>query len=359
VVDRAERGFLVLADLSGFTRFMTTAELEHGPEITKTLLETIIARLSPPLEVQEIEGDAVFAFLFDRALSKSGTLLDLLEGTYVGFREKQRAMQLNTTCTCNACRAIPTLALKLVAHHGSFLVQTVGGRRQLAGADVIVAHRLLKNSVPGQSYLLLSDAALARTGLEPAACSLVPHADTYEHLGEVRFVWSDLEPVWKKAAETSTVRVDPARAFLSLDYVAPVTPAVVWDWLVSPERRMQWMMGISSFTQKSPGRMGVGALSHCAHGNDSLSAETVVDWRPFRSVTRDYRMTPGGFLMRETTDLEPTEGGTRVSIRCERGEMGFVKSIVFRAMQGKVRKMYSSMSENLVRLLQAEASATT
>src|SRR5262245_61219814 len=58
---KAEHGVLVLADISGFTAFVTAVELEHGPQIIGALLEAVMRRLAPPLEIQEIEGDAVFA----------------------------------------------------------------------------------------------------------------------------------------------------------------------------------------------------------------------------------------------------------------------------------------------------------
>src|SRR5438445_13768753 len=44
----AERGFLVLADISGFTQFVAGSELEHGPPIIADLLEVVIDRLAPP-----------------------------------------------------------------------------------------------------------------------------------------------------------------------------------------------------------------------------------------------------------------------------------------------------------------------
>src|SRR5262249_9556538 len=64
-----EGGFLVLADISGFTAFVTATELEHGAQVTGVLLETVMGQLSPPLEIQELEGDAVFALGPDRILS--------------------------------------------------------------------------------------------------------------------------------------------------------------------------------------------------------------------------------------------------------------------------------------------------
>jgi hypothetical protein len=42
-------GVLVLADISGFTAFVTATELEHGPPIIAELLGAVIGRPSPPL----------------------------------------------------------------------------------------------------------------------------------------------------------------------------------------------------------------------------------------------------------------------------------------------------------------------
>ena len=51
-----EEGALVLADISGFTEFVTATEIEHGPPLIAELLETVIGRISPPLEIQEVGG---------------------------------------------------------------------------------------------------------------------------------------------------------------------------------------------------------------------------------------------------------------------------------------------------------------
>lgn len=59
------------------------------------------------------------------------------------------------------------LHLKLIVHYGSFLRQAVGGRPRVAGPDVVLAHRLLKNRVAGRAYALLSDPAAERLGIDP------------------------------------------------------------------------------------------------------------------------------------------------------------------------------------------------
>src|SRR5688572_29760034 len=150
----AERGFLVLADISGFTAFVTTTELEHGPPIIAELLEAVIGRLAPPLAIQEVEGDAVFAFALDDTLAPPASLLDVVDEAFAAFSERRRRLAADDSCGCRACRSVGSLDLKVIAHHGTFLRQTVAGRPQLSGASVILAHRLLKNHLARTGYVL-------------------------------------------------------------------------------------------------------------------------------------------------------------------------------------------------------------
>jgi hypothetical protein len=182
-----ERGFLVLADISGFTAFVTATELEHGPPIIADLLEAVIRQLAPPLEIQEVEGDAVFAFGLDRALVPAARLLDVVDDAFAAFQARRREIAADDSCGCRACRSVGNLDLKVIAHHGAFLRQVVAGHRQLGGANVILAHRLLKNRLGRTTgYLLMTEAAVGRMDIAPASIGLVAQTERYEHLGEVR-----------------------------------------------------------------------------------------------------------------------------------------------------------------------------
>src|SRR3989442_14624953 len=86
---RAEEGFLILADISGFTAFVAGTELEHGAQVTGVLLEAVMRRLAPPLEIQELEGDAVFAIGADGALPDGSVLPALLADAFGVFKEEQ------------------------------------------------------------------------------------------------------------------------------------------------------------------------------------------------------------------------------------------------------------------------------
>ena len=62
-----ETGFLVLADLTGYTAYLSGSEIEHAPEIAGDLLETIVGRLEPPFRLVKFEGDAAFLVRRGRA----------------------------------------------------------------------------------------------------------------------------------------------------------------------------------------------------------------------------------------------------------------------------------------------------
>src|SRR5256712_2627307 len=156
---RPESGFLVLADISGFTAFVTATELEHGAEVTGALLAGVMEALSPPMEIQELEGDAVFALGPDHAQGADRRLLESFGRAFAAFSERRREISLDTSCACPACPGVLRLSLKLIVLHGGFLRQVVRGRSRVAGPDIILAHRFLKNDVAPTTYVLVSGAA--------------------------------------------------------------------------------------------------------------------------------------------------------------------------------------------------------
>jgi class 3 adenylate cyclase len=193
--NRTDHGFLILADVSGFTAFVTTTELEHGSEIIAALLDEVVGHLSPPLEIQEIEGDAVFALGGEASPLSKSRLLEVLEDAFAAFKTRQRTMQDAETCYCGACQQIGTLDLKMVVHHGPFLRHMIGGRSRVTGTAVILVHRLLKNGLERKGgYALLTEPVLRSLGIDVAESGLPAHTEHYEHLGDIRCFVRDLTP---------------------------------------------------------------------------------------------------------------------------------------------------------------------
>src|SRR5918993_411986 len=142
---KPQTGYLVLADISGFTSFVAKTEIDHADMALSFLLETIVEKISSLLKIVQLEGDAVFAYLEESQLPEAKSMLGLIDATYLAFREKALALHSHTTCPCRACEALPTLDLKFMVHRGEFLISQVAGTSRLLGTDVNLLHRLAKN----------------------------------------------------------------------------------------------------------------------------------------------------------------------------------------------------------------------
>jgi hypothetical protein len=191
---KTQTGYLILADISGYTSFVAKTEIEHADMALSFLLETIVEQISSLLTVCQLEGDAVFAYIEESQLQEARSLLELVDQTYLAFREKALALYSQATCPCRACRALPTLDLKFILHHGEFLMQKVAGVEHLLGTDVNLIHRLAKNHVSEatgwKGYALFTDPVLARLRTDKA--SFVQQSESYEHLGEVETYVMDM-----------------------------------------------------------------------------------------------------------------------------------------------------------------------
>lgn len=313
----AERGSLVIADLSGYTSYLLGTELEHAQDVLADLLGIVVGRLQPPLRVTKLEGDAVFAYALDGTCGAS-TLLDTIEQSYFAFRARLRDIVHATTCTCEACRQIPTLDLKFVVHHGSFVRREVAGGEELTGRDVIVLHRLTKNSAAEvlgtRGYALLTDDCVQALGLDPEALGLRPHLEVYDDVGEVPCCLDDLGQRWQAESERQRVRIAPGATTFERTFTVALDAVSAWDWLTNPDLRSIW--DADRLDVVTPGgRQRAGVTNHCVHGPDVI-VEHVLDWRPFDYFTTGVEL-PGVGLLRLTTELEPRGGDTTVHLRGE------------------------------------------
>jgi hypothetical protein len=191
---KTQTGYLLLADISGYTSFVAQTEIEHAGLALSYLLETIVENLDDLLTIAKLEGDAVFAYIEDEKLEDCKFLMELINDTYLAFRAKALSLHGQATCPCRACQALPTLDLKFILHHGNFVLQQVAGIRDLLGTDVNLIHRLLKNGV-SESTGWKGYALFTAQTLEHMQCSkdsYFKRCETYEHLGDVNIYCMDL-----------------------------------------------------------------------------------------------------------------------------------------------------------------------
>ena len=314
-----ETGFLVIADLTGYTAYLTGSEIEHAPAIAGDLLEAIVDRLEPPFRLAKFEGDAAFLFVED-GRSDGSLLLDAIEAAYVAFRRRLRSIDQATTCDCNSCKLAPRLDLKLFVHHGAFVRSRIAGRDELAGSDVILVHRLLKEATAaetrGNGFALFTEDAVDALGLEPAALGLRSGELSIEHLGRIATFTIDLEARWQ--AETAVRRIDPDAADVILDIESTIEadPSVVWAHLTSPGLRMLWEGPLVIEDLAAGGRRGVGTTAQCVTSR-LATLEEIIDWQPYERVA--WRLAvPDVGPIEAVTELDPIPDGTRLRLRWAR-----------------------------------------
>jgi uncharacterized protein YndB with AHSA1/START domain len=285
-----QHGYLVLADISGYTSYLAGVELDHAHEILTDLLEVIVGRVKTLLTIGKLEGDAVFAYAAESQITRGEILLELIESTYIAFRDRINASIRHTTCECRACQGMKSLDLKFIVHHGDYFIQNVMGIHELVGSDVNLAHRLMKNHI-GQdtgwcAYVLLTENCLEHLNLK--LTQLREQAEEYEHLGSTKTYCYDLHPRYLDELKLRQIMVTKDDAMVVLSRIYPASPAVVWDWLNDPRKRAQYggqkgLVFQPILTRN--GRRGVGATTHCIHGDHIAMKETVLDWRPFDYFT--------------------------------------------------------------------------
>ncbi len=182
---------LVIADIAGYTRFlkMHTISVVHAQDIVVQLLEAVIEAVQGNLTLAKLEGDA--AFFHAPAPIDDATLSRHAAAVHRAFHARCADLRRNTLCPCDGCQQAGELKIKVVAHVGDVTHHRIARRDELAGVDVILVHRLLKNDVPLAEYLLVTSALLPRLGAaqRETATGLTMQID---ELGETSVWYVDL-----------------------------------------------------------------------------------------------------------------------------------------------------------------------
>ena len=298
-----QEGALVLADISGYSKFIAQTEVDHSWSILHELLDTMVRSLSGRMDVSQVEGDAI---LFISGLS-TPEVVAAIEGTFVAFHRRLRDMQAVTTCPCSACANIAMLKLKFVVHHGKFSRQRLGNVEQLHGTDVIVAHRLLKNSVPSKEYLLVTDAVLGRLP-DDWRDRFTPHSESFD-LGAISGGYVEIAHLWEEARAKERRRVTPEEAQINSDVTVDAPIDLVHSLMLEPDVMQRYLF--SEDVVVIPGARGeeLGSEFHCHHGGSVVTLR-IVSTEPGRELTLYSDQPTDMYITTRISD----EGGGRTRI---------------------------------------------
>ena len=328
----ATKGYFIITDISGYTEYLTGSELDHANEILQSLFDAQLKAVKHPFIISGFRGDAIFMYVPETNFVQSQSFLEALENFYIVFADTLQQMQYNTSCTCRACKNMSMLDLKMCIHYGEYLIQKLGDREELLGADVIVPHRMLKNHVIEQtgikSYALFSDVAAKRLNLLEYCEKVVPHIESYEHIGTLQICVHDLHPTWEREQERKHCIVSKEEAWGYYEIDLPFPAPLIWDYLTTPALEAR-VLGLDYVerTDLLGGRVKEEAGFHCAHGDMHFYAK-IVDWKPFEYYTFIQRAEPfGNVEYLQTRRLIPLEKGTRLLACISKPERGATEEI--------------------------------
>jgi hypothetical protein len=317
-------GYLLISDISGYTKFLVESELGHAKEILDTLLKTTTDAVKAPVRVLKPMGDAIMSFVPTDEFVQPQSLLESIREIYFEFRRHLDFMTLNTTCECDACVNMASLDMKVFLHFGEFIEQNVGGIAELQGRDVILTSLLMKNGVTAATglagYALITDAAIEAMDAAELTSAMTPHGEAYEHFDEVHMRIWDLPSEWEaaRAKARSVVTTESAWIVEARETSAPQWRA--WDVATDKDmKRIYYDMQSVERTDDLGGPVREGSQYHCVHEMGDVRF-TITDWNPPHSFESDE--VAFGIPVHFTMQVEGTADGSILRIMYSEPEEG-------------------------------------
>lgn len=202
--------FIILVDISGYTNFIRLHKMSllHAEKIIGELMECMLDEVESPVIAHEILGDAISLYALDDGSPDLAKNIYLqLEKYFLAFHKREAYLLRECGyCICDACNKVGELNLKAILHSGEAAFTKVRDIQKISGEDVITAHRLLKNSIASNEYILVTNSFLDRCQtFDKSDC--VKHVEYCDGLEPVHGLVRNFEPVqavpetispWKK-----------------------------------------------------------------------------------------------------------------------------------------------------------------
>jgi hypothetical protein len=267
---------LFMPDITGFTEFVSNTEITHAQSIIQEVLEIIINSNQLNFKVGEIEGDAIFFYRLGN-LPQLDQLLSQVQTMFTRFHQHLKLYSYQRICPCAACTSASELKLKFIAHFGEVAGYAVNNQQKLFGKDVIIIHRLLKNSLNKKEYVLMTNPVVeGAKELNQLPNWYYPEEfmESYD-VGEVKFKIADLTNLKEELPP-----VDPsvsksfakAKTVFSEERVIPAPASNVFTPIFDLSQREKWMDGVKKIELVSNDLINrIGTKHRCVLNNNSSS----------------------------------------------------------------------------------------
>lgn len=148
IMKERTRGTVFIVDISGYTGLIKETNNTDGTWITKKLFTFIIKANCLSFQISEIEGDAILFYQFGKPVVVKKILYQF-EMMLASSNAQIKRLKI-------VFPQVIDLSIKVIVHYGQMSIYVIGQVFKLFGKPLVDAHRLLKNSIPSNTYALIT-----------------------------------------------------------------------------------------------------------------------------------------------------------------------------------------------------------
>jgi len=352
--NQSQTALIFIPDISGFTKFVSETELSHSQHIIRELIEVIIDSNSLGLTVSEIEGDAVLFYRFGISPS-AAELAAQVKNMFMNFHKQLKVIERDRICHCGACSTAINLTIKFLAHSGEISISKIKDHEKLVGKDVIIAHRLLKNNIKSDEYILLSEKYL----ISQKDKNYSKHFDwnksesgstLYEHVGEIDYDYILLSPLKEliPAVEQKT-NFHKFKRPIVINQIINAPSKFIYETIINLDMRKEWTTGLKKIINNKNEIPHIGSIHKCELESGSIELETV------HSAKNDEKyeyaeIANNSFMLLQATSffkLEENNGGTDLILEFHYKRLPIIGNLIDLIMRNLMQKNLTSSLSNL------------
>jgi hypothetical protein len=313
---------IFIPDISGFTRFVNDTEIQHSQHIIEELLEVLLESNTLNFKVSEIEGDAILFYRIGEP-PEPDQLSDQIRQMFINFHSYIQVIERDTVCQCGACRTASRLTLKFFIHFGEIGISKIREHTKLMGKNVILAHRMMKNDVKSDEYLMMTDdfVKLYETSnlREKMNWSEIKEGKiSYDHIGEICYYYielssfrSQIQPI--KPSPDAEKFPDPITFTIQIN----ASMEFVYRIVIDLTQRTNWSEGLKKITYDEKEIPRIGSKHICDLSAGLVELETVQNKRGDKKIEYAERATKSYLLPKATTFFSLEQNGEYTSITME------------------------------------------
>jgi hypothetical protein len=356
-----KKALIYIPDISGFTQFVNETEIQHSQHIIEELLEVLLESNNLSLEVSEIEGDAIL-FYREGDPPQPDQIAEIIQSMFRNFHNYLQVIKRDTVCQCGACRTASELTLKFFVHYGEIGISKIREHTKLMGKDIILAHRLMKNNVKSDEYLLMTENYVnhhEKSKFEQSLnwSDIRDGKITYEHIGEVCYKYIELSSLHSQIAPilpAPDAEKFPNPIVFSTRIEVPMDFA--YRIVIDLALRTRWSEGLNKITYEEKEIPRIGSKHICDLSAGLLELETVQNKRIDNNIEYAERATRSFLFPGATTFfiLEKDQDATIFQSQFHYKKRFLLGWLVDLFLRKKLEENFVKSGQNLKRFCEEE-----